>query len=50
VVIQALTPGVQVEGAVLVGADITGSALVIGGAEEGPPPLPLIPPVQNPRR
>lgn len=50
VVIQALTPGARLEGAVLVGAEITGSSLVIGGADEGPPPLPAIPPLQKPRR
>jgi hypothetical protein len=53
-VIQALTPGVQLEGAVLVGAQITGSDLVIGGPEERVPPLPPLPGLpgadQKPRR
>ena len=46
--IQALTPGVQLEGAVLIGADFTGSDLMIGGEEAGPAPLPPLP--QKPRR
>lgn len=41
--IQALTPGVRLEGAVLIGAQITGSDLVIGGDGETPPPLPALP-------
>jgi hypothetical protein len=47
--IQALTPGVQLEGAVLIGADFTGSDLMIGGDELVPQPLPPLSP-QNPRR
>jgi uncharacterized protein YjbI with pentapeptide repeats len=44
VILQALTPAVQIEGAVLVGADFSGSGLVVGGVEPPlPPPLPLLP-------
>jgi hypothetical protein len=37
---------VQVEGAVLIGADFTGSDLMIGGEEQGPDPLPPLPPLR----
>jgi hypothetical protein len=46
--IQALTPGVQIEGAVLVGAQIQGSALLIGGDAPDPEPPPVLD--QNPPR
>ena len=42
--LQALTPGVQIEGAVLVGADFSGSGLVVGGEDSPVPPLPPLPP------
>ena len=45
VMIQALTPGLKLDQAILVGVDFTGSQVMVGGELlDGPSPLPALPP------